>query len=98
MPAGAAWGGSAKADLLHGSGAGSSPVLQSVAAAGAAGAAASQLLPVSAVTVGAAPDRASGAAAVPSGADIAEDALAEERTARRAARFMASGDASSLQR
>ena len=64
---------------------------------GAAGAPASQLLPVSAVTVNAAPDRASGAAAAPSGADIVEDALAEERTARRAARFMASGDASSLQ-
>ena len=97
--AGAAWGGSARADLLRGSGAGSSsPVLQGAAApGGAAGAAASQLLPVSAVAVGAAPDRASGAAAAPSGADIAEDALAEERTARRAARFMASGDAGSLQ-
>ena len=57
-----------------------------------------QPLPVSAVAVGAAPDRAAGATAAPTGADIMEDALAEEQTAWRAQRFMASGDASSLAR
>ena len=98
MAAGAPWGRSAEGDLLRGSGAGGGRAPQGGTAGDWAAAAVGQLLPVSAVAVGAAPDRAGGAAAAPSGADIAEDALAEERTAWRAQRFMASGDASSLQR
>jgi len=56
-----------------------------------------QPLPVSAVAVGAAPDRAAGAAGgPPTGADIVEDAMAEQKVAWRARDFMATGDADRL--
>ena len=80
------------------------PPPASAAAAGGGGAtgrgfaaAGVQPLPVSAGAVGAAPDRAAGAAGgPPTGADIVEDAMAEEKVAWRARDFMATGDAARL--